>query len=288
MVTLTSVSHKAIRRNRSISCLREVWTNLNKEDSYANAQAVLMGSYMDELLKGTLYPVEDADVLEWERRHHLAGDDADAPYVPHGGHLEHNFIDDAEAERIELANLEARKEEEVRLAEERVKNAPKPNPLVMQQVEMLEAKWKQLKTEYGDGDESDSDSDEDVLRGFDVNMRIEQLMTHIEKLEMERKLKLAELKRQEHEEEGLARKRMVKGGDGINYNDEFNKDFVIRRKKKKSKSRKIIEESESESSSDEEESYVDEFDVKWMRLKVPLAHQDPDAMKDMVDKGNEL
>ncbi len=50
----------------------------------------------------------------------------------------------------------------------------------------------------------------------------------------------------------------------------------------------IVEESESESSSDEEEPYDDEFDVKWMRLKVPLAHQDPDNMKDMVDKGNEL
>ena len=40
--------------------------------------------------------------------------------------------------------------------------------------------------------------------------------------------------------------------------------------------------------SSEEEAPDDEFDVKWMRLKVPLAAQNPEAMRDMVDKGNEM
>ena len=38
--------------------------------------------------------------------------------------------------------------------------------------------------------------------------------------------------RQEQEEEELAKKRMVRAGTGINYEQELNKDFVIRKKKK--------------------------------------------------------
>ena len=48
-----------------------------------------------------------------------------------------------------------------------------------------------------------------------------------------------------------------------------------------------MEDLSSESESDEEEE-DNEFDVKWMRLKVPLAAQDPSTMKSMVDKGKGL
>ena len=41
--------------------------------------------------------------------------------------------------------------------------------------------------------------------------------------------------RQEQEEEELAKKRMVRAGTGINYEQELNKDFVIRKKKKRYK-----------------------------------------------------
>lgn len=287
MMTSTGYSSSpAIRRNRSISCIREVWINLNKAGSYGDQD--LAGGYglMDQLLHGTLYPIDDPDILYWEREHCFMEVDPDSPYVPHGVHIEHNFIDDAEVERIESPSkkLSSREPEEPA----QVKAPPKVKPLVMQQVEMLEAKWQQLKVEYG-SDNEDSDDDEDNLNGIDVNDRIVQLMSHIEQLELERQQKLAELKRQEQEEENLARKRMVRGGQGINYEQELNnKDFVIRKKKKK----KVLEDFDledfSEESSDEEIVEDGEFDVKWMRLKVPLTAQNPEAIRTIVETGKGL
>ena len=303
-----------LRRTRSLGCLRDVWVNLNKNAYYGDQE--LAGGLMVQLIDGNLYPVEDSDILLFEREKGLVGDDLNAPYCPHSGNIDHNFIDETEVQRIETKPQEgddlfkeffpeeAAKEEAARQAaikakeeaEEEKKDALKVNPLVMQQVEMLEAKWKQLKAEYGD-DDSDSDPGEE-----DINARIEQLMGHIEDLEDERKNKLAELKRQEEEEEELARKRMVRGGTGINYNQDLNKDFVLRKKKKKEKKEKKkkkgkniaddleMDESESESSEEESEEEEDQgdFDIKWMRLKVPLAAQNPEAMRELVEKGRAM
>jgi len=44
----------------------------------------------------------------------------------------------------------------------------------------------------------------------------------------------------------------------------------------------------SSESSEEEAGGEGEFDFKWMRLKVPLAAQDPSIMRTMVNKGKEL
>jgi len=44
----------------------------------------------------------------------------------------------------------------------------------------------------------------------------------------------------------------------------------------------------SEESSEEEVVEDEEFDVKWMRLKVPLADQNPEAMRTMVEAGKGL
>lgn len=296
-----ATSPTVLKRTRSISCIREVWINLNKSWSHDNSE--LGGGYVDQLLEGTLYPVDDLDILDWERERHLMGEDPSSPYVPHGGSIEHNFIDESEAIRIEspraapvtpsvvsdeiLSDAGQGEEEVIPPTPEAA--PPKINPLVMQQVEMLEAKWKQLKEDYDD----DVDSDDEVnLDNFDVNERIEQLMNHIEKLELDRKMRLASLKRQEEEEDELARKRMVRGGGGINYEEELNKDFVIRKKRKKRKSKKVVEEDDSdeisEESSDDEDGEDGEFDVKWMRLKVPLAAQDAGAMRSLVKKGQDL
>lgn len=272
-------------RTRSIGCIREVWINLNKPSPHQRQDEG--GEYLDELLLGTLYPIDDPDLLYLERERHIVGEDGAAPYVPHGAAIDTNFIDEDEVLRIESPR-EAEKERASQTSEEGsgdpsfVRHRKKANPLVMQQVEMLEAKWKELREEYDDEDEY---SDDEVdMENFDVNGRIDQLMGHIEKLELERKMRLNELKRQEVEEEELARKRMVRAGTGINYNDEFNKDFVIRKKKKK----KVVEDIDADELSDsssEEEQEDGEFDVKWMRLKVPLAAQDPGTMKTMVKTG---
>mmetsp|Transcript_24561 Transcript_24561/g.44096 ORF Transcript_24561/g.44096 Transcript_24561/m.44096 type:complete len:1190 (-) Transcript_24561:157-3726(-) len=300
MATVTS-SPTVLKRTRSISCIREVWVNLNK--SWSNQDSELSGGYVDQLLNGTLYPVDDLDILDWERERHLMGEDPSSPYVPHGGSIEHNFIDESEAIRIEspraapvtpsifsdeIPSDGGQAEEEVIPPTPEPAAPPKINPLVMQQVEMLEAKWKQLKEDYDDDDDSD---DEVNLDNFDVNERIDQLMTHIERLELDRKMKLASLKRQEEEDDELARKRMIRGGKGINYEEELNKDFVIRKKRKKRKSKKVEEidsDEISEESSSDEEGEDGEFDVKWMRLKVPLAAQDAGAMRSLVKKGQDL
>ena len=311
--TVLSSELQKLRRSRSVGCMREVWINLNQKSYYGDKE--LVGALMVQLIDGTLYPVDDSDILLFEREKGLKGDDPNAPYVPCAGTIEHNFIDDAEVGRVEappeenvipLSEFfpeEAAKEEALKAAklakeeEEKAKSRPvKVNPLVMQQVEMLEAKWKQLKEEYGSDNDSD---DENNLDDFDVNDRIEQLMNHIEDLEKERKDKLDQLKRQEEEEEELARKRMVRGGTGINYNQDLKKDFVLRKnkkkkeKKKKTKKEKTIMEEEDYSESSEEESIEeededDEFDIKWMRLKVPLAAQNPEAMRRLVEQGREL
>ena len=44
----------------------------------------------------------------------------------------------------------------------------------------------------------------------------------------------------------------------------------------------------SEEESIEEEDDDDEFDIKWMRLKVPLAAQNPEAMRRLVEQGRQL
>ena len=272
---------------------------------------------MVQLIDGTLYPVDDSDILLFEREKAIVAEDPDAPYVPCAGNIEHNFIDENEYERVEKVTdndltlgdffpEEKVKEEAVKAAakaaEEEAEKAKseklKVNPLVMQQVEMLEAKWKQLKEEYGSDDDSDSDEN---LDDFDVNARIEQLMNHIEELEDERKNKLAQLKRQEEEEEELARKRMVRGGQGINYNEDLNQGLTLRKKKKKKekkkkKKKKTITEdlelddfsSDEESSGEEDEEDNEDFDIKWMRLKVPLAAQNPDAMRRLVEQGRAM
>ena len=312
--TVLSSELQKIRRSRSVGCMREIWINLNQKSYYGDKE--LVGALMVQLIDGTLYPVDDSDILLFEREKGLKGDDPNAPYVPCAGTIEHNFIDDAEVSRVEappeenvipLSEFfpeEAAKEEALKAAklakeeEEKAKSRPvKVNPLVMQQVEMLEAKWKQLKEEYGSDNDSD---DENNLDDFDVNDRIEQLMNHIEDLEKERKEKLEQLKRQEEEEEELARKRMVRGVTGINYNQDLKNDFVLRKtkkkkekKKKKPKKEKTIMEEADYSESSEEESIEEEdddgeFDIKWMRLKVPLAAQNPEAMRRLVEQGRQL
>ena len=53
----------------------------------------------------------------------------------------------------------------------------------------------------------------------------------------------------------------------------------------------LEEEDYSESSEEEsikEEYETDEFDINWMRLKVPLAAQNPEAMRRLVEQGREL
>lgn len=218
----------AFARTRSLSCLREVWINLNKPSSKNNPD--LAGGYLDQLLDGTLYPVDDHDVLYWERERYIRSEDTLAPYVPHGGSIEHNFIDESEAMRVESPQArsaigEVLSDDAFGDGEEAAAGAAaakpmfkvKQNPLVMQQVEMLEAKWKQLREEYDE--DGEYDEDENNLDQFDVNDRIEQLMGQIEKLELERKMRLASLKKQEEEEEELARKRMVRAGMGINYEE---------------------------------------------------------------------
>jgi len=296
-------SAKDLKRTRSISCLREVWINLNKPAFYGDID--LSGGYYGELLVGTMYPVDDSDLLYLERERHLTGDDPDAPYVPFGRNMGFCFIDDDEVERIESPRAKARgddyvveamgegrekeetgggaNEEGIEVEEQQIRVV---NPLVMQQVEMLEAKWKQLKENYDE--DADSDDEADLPDDYDVNARIEQLMGHIDKLEKERKAKLKELKRHEQEEDELARKRMVRAGQGINYNEELNRDFVIRKKKNKKKKKQVVEEESEEESSSEEEEQDGEFDVKWMRLKVPLAAQDPETMKSLVNEGKEI
>jgi len=295
---VTVITHpKELKRTRSLSCLREVWINLNKPSSKNNPD--LAGGYLDQLLDGTLYPVDDHDILYWERERYLTEKDPQAPYVPHGGSIEHNFIDEVEAIRIELPksnggsalasvlsdDIFSDSGEEMVIAATMA--VPKMNPLVMQQVEMLEAKWKQLREEYND--DGEYDSGENDIEGFDVNERIEQLMGRLEKLELDRKLRLSSLKRQEEEEDELARKRMVRAGTGINYEEELSRDFVIRKKRKKIKSRKDQDLDDlSEETSSEEEDEDGEFDVKWMRLKVPLAAQDVGAMRSLVNKGKDM
>ena len=222
MATMEGLALGAMRRTRSISCLREIWTNLSKPLSYEDSD--LAGGYINELLTGGLYPIDDPDLLMWEREKHLIGDDPHSPYVPHGGSIEHCLIDEDEpAVRLEKLEMDSK-------AKGGFEGKVKVNPLVMKQVALLESKWKELREEYDEDDDSDDEND---LDNFYVNDRIEQLMSHIEKLELERKLKLAELKRQEDEDEELARKRMVKGGTGINYAQEFNKELVVKKKKKK-------------------------------------------------------
>lgn len=287
MATMEGLALGAMRRTRSISCLREIWTNLSKPLSYEDSD--LAGGYINELLTGGLYPIDDPDLLMWEREKHLIGDDPHSPYVPHGGSIEHCLIDEDEPavrlEKPEMNETEHTEESGDSKAKGGFEGKVKVNPLVMKQVELLESKWKELREEYDEDEDSDDEND---LDNFDVNERIEQLMSHIEKLELERKLKLAELKRQEDEDEELARKRMVKGGTGINYAQEFNKELVVKKKKKNKRADEVdLEDLSSESESDEEEE-DNEFDVKWMRLKVPLAAQDPSTMKSMVDKGKGL
>ena len=53
----------------------------------------LAGGYINELLTGGLYPIDDPDLLMWEREKHLIGDDPHSPYVPHGGSIEHCLND---------------------------------------------------------------------------------------------------------------------------------------------------------------------------------------------------
>ncbi|KAL7550554.1 hypothetical protein ACHAWF_013771 [Thalassiosira exigua] len=328
------------KRTLSIGCLREVWINLHRPAAYGYDNDDGDAGFSDRLLKGELYPVDDPDVLYYERERVLRGEDANAPYVPHGADVRHNFIDEQELMRVESppeAEEPTMKPEHDygaswRKAAREAKapiRAPKANPLVVQQVEMLEVKWKELREEYHE--DVDSDDEDEQVNSFDVNARIEQLMRHIERLELRRKMRLAELKRRDNEDEELALKRMVKAGKGINYTEEFSKEFVIRKSEKKNKknvrrwdvsvatmyaaplpldtfsmfhslrflllprayvtSRKAYQDnSEDESSSEEESSEEEdgEYDVKWLRLKVPLAAQNPEAMRAMVEKGKEL
>jgi len=316
LITLLD-SQPGLRRTRSLGCMRDVWINLNKPAFYGDKE--LAGGLMVQLIDGTLYPVDDSDILLFEREKAIVAEDPDAPYVPCAGNIEHNFIDENEYEYVEKVTEndltlgdffpEEKVKEEAekaaaKAAEEEAERAKseklKVNPLVMQQVEMLEAKWKQLKDEYGSDD--DSNSDEENLDDFDVNARIEQLMNHIEELEDERKNKLAELKKQEEEEEELARKRMVRGGQGINYNEDLNQGLTLRKKKKKKEKKKkkkktktVTEDlelddfsSDEESSEEEDEENNEDFDIKWMRLKVPLAAQNPEAMRRLVEQGRAM
>lgn len=100
----------------------------------------------------------------------------------------------------------------------------------------------------------------------------------------------------------MARKRMVRGGQGINYNEDLNQGLTLRKKKKKKeknkkkkKTKTVTEDlelddfsSDEESSEEEDEENNEDFDIKWMRLKVPLAAQNPEAMRRLVEEGRAM
>jgi hypothetical protein len=281
-----------VKRTWSLGCLREIWVNLEKDLS-GHQRSELGGTgggapnIMDNLLEGELYPVDDPDLLYFEKENHITAEDKSSPYIQFGGSNPYNLIDENEPEvRIEEEPTPLKRPSggdfEARSQAPKVK----VNPLVLQQVEMLEAKWKEMREEFDDVDSDEEPPDED----FDVNARVEQLMGNIEKLELERKMRLNELKRAEEEEEELTRKRMVKAGTGINYDQEFKKDFVIRKKKgnKKATEDLDLDDMSSEEESESDEDSDGEFDVKWMRLKVPLAAQNPEDLADMVEKGEQM
>ena len=290
MATVLSKPVSLRRRTRSIGCLRDVWVDLNR--AHFSARPSFNPGYTDQLLKGKLYPVGDLNSFYNEAERNFLSGKADA-FVPYG--TDFDFTDPQDA-------LYYDKESNMIMSSLRYENGDgggikknknemttsSTNPLVIQQVEMLEAKWKQLNELYDD--EGDSDDDDIDLDAFNVESRIGLLMGRIEKMEEERQRKLAMLQQQEWEEEQALKKKRQVSSSGINYNKNFGKDLKI--KKKKKKKNKVIDDlylddlsSESESDEEEEEG---EFDVKWMRLKVPLAAQDPDTMRDMVNKGKDL
>jgi hypothetical protein len=280
-----------LRRTGSIGCLRDVWVDLNR--AHLSARSPFNPGYIEQLLTGNLYPVRDMSSFYNEAEKNFLSDDSGA-FVPYGTHFDFSdphealYYDDESntimtSLRYETSGdggeLNANRDELI---------TSSTNPLVIQQVEMLEAKWKQLQVLYDD--EADSDDDGIDLDAFNVESRIGLLMGRIEKMEEERQRKLALLQQEEWEEEQKLKKKRQVSSAGINYNKNFGKDLKI--KKKKKKKNKVIDDlylddlsSESESDEEEEEG---EFDVKWMRLKVPLAAQDPDTMRDMVNKGKDM
>jgi len=280
-----------LRRTGSIGCLRDVWVDLNR--AQLSARSPFNPGYIEQLLTGNLYPVRDISSFYNEAEKNFLSGDSGA-FVPYGTHFDFSdphealYYDDESntimtSLRYETSGdggeVNANRDELITLS---------TNPLVIQQVEMLEAKWKQLQELYDD--EADSDDDGIDLDAFNVESRIGLLMGRIEKMEEERQRKLALLQQEEWEEEQKLKKKRQVSSAGINYNKNFGKDLKI--KKRKKKKNKVIDDlylddlsSESESDEEEEEG---EFDVKWMRLKVPLAAQDPDTMRDMVNKGKDM
>jgi hypothetical protein len=277
-----------LRRTGSIGCLRDVWVDLNR--AHISARPSLQPGYGEQLLNGKLYPVGDLNSFYSEAERNFISGESDA-FVPYG--TDFDFIDerdalyyDDESNMVIHSRRYDTSEDGGKINKSRTGMSTKSiNPLVLQQVEMLEAKWKQLKDLYEDeGDDDGIDIDK-----FDVESRIGLLMGRIEQMEEERQRKLARLKEEEYaEQEALKKKRMASSA-GIDYNKNFGKDFVIKKKKKKKKKKKVIDELDLDDVSSESDNEGEgEFDVKWMRLKVPLAAQDPETMRDMVEKGKEM
>ena len=61
----------------------------------------ILGVYLEQLLGGTLYPVDGVGILIYERERGLGGNGPSAPYVPHQNSIKHRFINEEEMIRNE-------------------------------------------------------------------------------------------------------------------------------------------------------------------------------------------